>query len=278
MERWVQVLVPILLLIATAASQSDSGIVVKQPSGGPPNIQRLPPEQLAKIQKLANLQKNFGKNMNSPGVVLSLKEIDRTRTADRTLVKYFLYANGLRKNTTYTIFQVQIDGSIIKTLDGVTLGVDGMSICAGRAGTCKGSGPDDPIALVFFAGKGEPKRLALVSDDEAHLKGGVAVIPFPNSTTHNGCRLESVLGTPNGELTFLQGSGFEPDSELLIDSGSYDEKHHDTARAEADGSYFAVAMPNVVGKKSGTDTWEVKAKKCNPKLTFPWGENSYHLE
>jgi len=214
--------------------------------------------------------------MNSPGVELSLKEISRSQTPDRTLVKYGLYATGLPKSSTYTLFQVQIDGSIIKNLEGVTLDANGRAICAGRVDTCQGNGPNDPIDLIVFAGKAEPKRFALISDDEAHLKGFVAAVPFPNFTTDKGCRLESIIATPNGELTFIQGSGFQPNEELMIDSESYGERHHDITKAAADGSYFSAIMPYVLGKKSGKTVWEVKGRSCNTKLTFAWG--TYHLE
>lgn len=239
-------------------------------------VQDLTPEQKEIMERLARLQKNFGKGMNSPGVELSLKEIGRSQAADRTLVKYGLCATGLPDKSTYTLFQVQLNGSIIKNLEGVTLGADGRAICAGRKGTCQGNGPNDPIDLIVFAGKAEPKRFALISEDEAHLKGFVATVPFPNSTADKGCRLESIIGTPNGELTFVQGSGFQANEELTIDSESYGEKHHDVTKAAADGSYFSAVMPYVLGKKSGNTVWEVKGHNCDPKFTFGWG--TYHLE
>ncbi len=256
----------IALTVATAQTVQKSS----------PSDQGLTPEQKAMIVKLANLQKNFGKKMNSPGVDLSLKEVSRSRASDRTLVKYELYATGLPKNTTYTLLQVQINGSVLKMLEGVTLDSDGRAICAGRKDTCHGSTPDSPIDLTLFAGKGEPKRLSLISDDSAHLKGFVAVVPFPNATTDKGCRLESIIGTPKGEVTYIQGTGFEPNEELVMDSESYGEKNHGVVKAEADGSYFAVAMPNILGKSSGSTVWSVKGKSCNPTLNFPWG--TYQLE
>jgi hypothetical protein len=83
-----------------------------------------------------------------------------------------------------------------------------MAICTGKPGTCKGKGTNDPIDLVLSPGKGERKRFALVSEDGAHLKGFVQVVPFPNATTDHGCRLESIIGTPNGAITYLQETGF----------------------------------------------------------------------
>lgn len=258
----------ILLLSILASAQT-----VQKSS---PTDQDLTAEQKALVVKLANLQKNFGKKMNSPGVDLSLKEISRWRASDRTLVKYELYATGLPKDLTYSLLRIQISGKILKQMDGVTLDSDGRAICAGRKGTCSGSTPNSPIDLVFFAGKSEPMRLSLVSNDDSHVKGFVQVIPFPTSVTDKGCKLESIIGTPKGEVTYIQGGGFEPNEELTMEGESSGEKNHGVAKAEVDGSYFAAAMPNVLGKTAGTTTWSVKGKSCNPTLTFSWG--TYQLE
>ena len=214
--------------------------------------------------------------MNSPGVELLLKEISRSRAADRTLVKYELYAPGFPKNPTYNLVQVQVNGKVLNFLNGVTLDSNGRAICAGQKDTCHGRSPNSPIDLFFFAGRAEPKRLSLVSNDEAHLKGFVSVIPFPNATTDRECRLESIIGTPKGEVTYIQGSGFEPNEELIMDSESYGEKYHGVVKAEADGSYFTAILPNILGKTSGSTVVEVKGKKCHPKLTFSWG--TYQME
>jgi hypothetical protein len=231
-----------------------------------PSNQDLTSEQTSMVFKLANVQKNFGKKMNTPGVDLSLKEIDRSKTSDRTLVKYFLFAKGLPTDLTYTLYQVQINGRIVKFLDGVTIDPDGMARCTPRKA---------PVELVFFAGKAEPKRLSLVSND-GNFKAFISTIPFPNSVTDKACSLESVIGTPKGEITYVQGIGFEPNEELTIDSESYGEKVHGVTKAEADGSYFGVTMPHVLGKSSGTTRWSVKGKNCSPVLNFPWG--TYQLE
>jgi hypothetical protein len=191
-------------------------------------------------------------------------------------VRYELYTVGLPRNTTYALMKVQISGQILKQLDGVTLDADGRAICAGQKGTCSGSSPNSPIDLVFFAGKSEPIRLSLIANDDSHVKGFIQAIPFPNSVNDKGCKLESILGTPKGEITYIQGIGFEPNEELTMDGESYGEKSHGIAKAEADGSYFAVAMPNVLGKTSGVTKWSVKGKNCNPVLNFSWG--TYHLE
>jgi len=266
-------LFPALVLVGVAVAQQANQAT---PPSARNTAQDLAPDMKSKVELLAKLQKHFGKDMNSPGVELSLKETNRSRSGDRTLVTYSLYGVGLPPDTTYTLIQVQLDGTMAKVMEGVTLNSKGEAICAGREGTCSGDGPNDPVDLVAYAGKGEPKRFGLVSDDEAHVKGFVAVVPFPNAKSDKGCGLESIIGSPNGELTFIQGSGFEPNADLTIDGESYGEKHHDKSTAQADGSYFSALMPYVAGKKSGKTTIEVKSKNCDPKLTFEWG--TYHLE
>ena len=234
-----------------------------------PTNENLTPEAQAAVVRLSNLERAIWTGtMNSPGVELSLKEINRWRIADRTLVKYELYSTGLPKNVTYTLVEIKISGKVVQSLTGVTLDSDGRAICAGRPGTCSGRGPNSPIDLVFFAGTAEPKRLSLVSDDEAHLRGVLSVVPFPNAATDKGCRLESVIGTPKGEVTYIHGSGFEPNEELVMDAESYGEKNHSVQKAEADGSYFATLLPNVLGKPSGTTVIEVKGKNCDPSSVF----------
>jgi len=86
-------LFPVLLLVAIVVAQSD------QAAGPPPSSARntaqdLTPDVKSKVELLAKLQKHFGKDMNSPGVELSLKETNRSRSGDRTLVTYSLYGVG----------------------------------------------------------------------------------------------------------------------------------------------------------------------------------------
>ena len=242
-----------------------------------PTNENLTPEAQDAVVRLSNLEKAiWTRSTNSPGVELSLKEITRWRVTDRTLVKYELYSAGLPKNVTYTLVEIKISGKVVQSLTSVTLDADGRAICAGRPGTCSGNGPSSPIDLVFFAGTAEPKRISLVSDDEAHLKGIVSVVPFPNVATDKGCKLESVIGTPKGEVTYIHGSGFEPNEELIMDAESYGEKSRSVQRADADGSYFATLLPDILGKSSGTTVIEVKGKNCDPQLSFTWG--TYRLE
>lgn len=273
---------PLLMVLSfhpgpATLAQVDQGTPAKVDAADPTTLAPMTEQQKATMLKLANIQKHFGKELNSPGVELSLKETGRAHQADRTLVTYNLYAQGFPEGSVFTLVIFQLDSSVQQVMNGVTLDKNGMAICAGREGTCKSDQPNDPIDLAIFAGKGEPKRFALVTADKSK-KGAISVIPFPNSTTDNGCHLESVIGTPNGELTFIQASGFDPGEELIMSGKSYDEEHRDVVKAAPDGSYFATLLPAVKGKKSGKTVLELKSKKCAPKITFSWGEGAYQLQ
>lgn len=278
MTRYSLLFLPLVLLGALEIVQASQATTAQTQSRSAVGIDALAPEQRTRIEQLAKLQKHFGKDLNSSGVDLTLKEIGRSRIDDRSVVQYELYATGFRANSDFTLFQVQMDGSTVKRAEGVTLDKNGRAICGGEKGKCQGNGPDDPIILVVSAAIGEPKRFILVSNDTLQSKGFVSVTPYPNAAIDGSCRLESVLGSENGELIFIQGSGFAPGTDLAVDSQSYGEKRQQSVRAGTDGSYFATLMPYVQGKKSGTTVFQVKSKTCSPTITFKWGENSYHPE
>jgi len=259
-------------ILFSQQQQADSTRLIDTPG------QALSSDLKTRVEELAKLQKHFGKDMNSPGVELSLKEINRSRSTDRTLVTYSLFATGFPQKAIFTLYQVDLDGSVVKILEHVTLDNQGQAICGGRGPICRENGPGDAVDLVVYGAKGEPKRFALASEGEHVFKGFIAVIPFPNDVADKSCKLQSVLGTSKGELMFIQGTGFESNSNLTITTQSYEEKHQYNTRADANGFYFATLMPYVAGKKSGETRFEVKSRSCDPEIKFEWGENSSHPE
>ncbi len=71
---------PVLLLVAVAVAQQANE--APSPSGRN-TAQDLTADQKSKVELLAKLQKHFGKDISSPGVELSLKETNRSRSGDR---------------------------------------------------------------------------------------------------------------------------------------------------------------------------------------------------
>jgi hypothetical protein len=255
--------------------QSGTAQESAQAIGSASDLGRL---QRSKIEQLAMLQKDFRKPASEPGVDVQLRESSRSQVEGHTVVDYDLFAKGIPRNDTYTLFQVQLDGSLVENLQGITFDERGTAICEGRKGTCQGNGPDDPIGINMSGAKGEPKRFVLIPSSDKNKKFLIYVVPFPNFETDGKCRLESILGSSNGELIFIEASGFVPNEELTVDSKSYGEAKHYKAHADLNGSYFAALLPFVSGKASGSTQFAVATHTCNPTLTFDWGRGADHLQ
>src|SRR5262245_50368229 len=101
----------VLLLSTLAIPQS----VTVQTSS--PNNEIITTEEQAIVVRQSNLEKAiWNGTLNSPGVKLSLKEVSRSRAADRTLVKYQLYATGFPKHLRYALAEIKISGKFVPSL------------------------------------------------------------------------------------------------------------------------------------------------------------------
>ena len=136
---------------------------------------------------------------------------------------------------------------------------------------------EDPIDLRTFAGRGEPKRFALTSDDW-NLQAFAEAVPFPIEETSNGCRLAVEMRGPNYEGVMLRGSGFQPNEALTVDLASSSEGGKQKVIATTEGTYTAVIFPFVKGQKSGKTSVTIVSPKCSVVLQFPWGEGSYKIQ
>lgn len=93
--------------------------------------------------------------LSSPGAAIRAKEVER----QGSLVRYQIYVSGLPSTELYTALSWPITQAKPSTvMEGVSLGKDGIAMCAGRTPEQCGdsSKKDDPIDFVFNAGKGEP--------------------------------------------------------------------------------------------------------------------------
>jgi hypothetical protein len=228
------------------------------------------------ITRLARMHQAWGPQMNSPGVSITLKETERSLPE----VKYEIHAVGFPRERRYTILSWPANRpGPQEMLTGVTLNAAGVAICAGTPGTCTGNGPNDPIDIVLRPVKGEPARIALVSEgDEDHLKALVNFAPIPNRTTDKGCTLESIMLLPDSAFVAIQGTGFKPNADLTFLGESEGEHHDGHGTADADGKYFVALAPNVKGKEKGTTRVSVISPDCSLSLSFHWGKNNYEYK
>ena len=94
-----------------------------------------------------------------------------------------------------------------------------------------------------------------------------------------GCQLESVRVTPNGEMFLLRGKGFPANQDITIDGNSAGEEHSSPVHTDGSGSFQKAELPFVIGKNFGTleDTVTAGAE-CHPSLSVKWGEGSRELQ
>jgi hypothetical protein len=230
----------------------------------------------AVMADVAKRHQGWNPKQNSPGVSIKLTEV---RRAAPHVIVYELIASGFPPGLKFTIVTWsanQLKGQA--AMSGVTLQASGRAVCAGTPGTCEGNGPDDPIDLQFSPVKGEPIRLALISEDEKHLRAFVNFIPIPQRVSEKGCSLEEVMLAPNSALVVLQGSGYDPNADVQFKSESEGEHHDGPVKVDSDGNFYFALGQGVKGKERGTTKLSVSSPKCSLSLIIPWGKDTYQYE
>ena len=163
----------------------------------------------------------------------------------------------------------RMQGFISAALAGISIGKDGILMCAGRTPDQCGDAkkPDDPIEFITMSRKGEPTRLAFISPT---AKIGTVIVPDPIAANDNGCTLSAVRLTPKFELAFLSGSGYPPNSDVHYRVLS--ETSSDFAiKSDSSGTIRVSVIPNPGKKSKGTVTVKIAEAKCSPEVSYEWG-------
>ena len=187
------------------------------------------------------------------------------------LVRYNLYVSGLPSTELYTALSWPVgQAKPSPVMEGVTIGKDGIVMCAGRTAEQCGdaSKKDDPIDFAFNAAKGEPYRIALTAGE---YRVAVVIVPDPIIAKDEGCTLSVERLLPHFELAYFTGSGFPPNSEVSFDGQSYDEKHPVKTKADSEANVQFALMPFVSGHHKGTTTIKGVGTTCSPSIKFEWG-------
>lgn len=219
-------------------------------------------------QRLLKTHIAWKTKLSSPGVHVESKEVAR----EGMVVKYNLRVVGLPTDTLYTVMSWPVGTpNPSSVMDGVTIGKDGILICAGRTPKQCGdaSKKDDPVDFAFSPAKGEPYRLAVVSGDH---RAAIVIVPDPISGNDKGCALNVERLLPKFELAYFTGSGFPPNSDASFEGESYGEKHPAKAKVDSEGNLQFALMPFVSGHTKGTTTVKGVGMKCDPSLKFDWGD------
>lgn len=187
------------------------------------------------------------------------------------IVQYHLFVHGLPTDRLYQSQNWPINrAEPAVTMEGISIGKDGILMCAGRTKEQCGSPSqkDDPIEFTFQAAKGEPYRLAFVSGDS---RVATVIVPDPIEGKDRGCTLNLVRLLPKFELAYLSGEGFPANTEVQFHIESYGEKHQLNKRTDESGKFGFALLPNVSGHDKGTTSIKTFGKQCSPSLKFDWG-------
>lgn len=93
--------------------------------------------------------------MSDLGASLEAKEVAR----QGSMVQYHFYVKGLNTESLYTAFTWPVTAAKpVAAISGISIGKDGVLICAGRTSEQCGdpAKKDDPIEFTFYPAKGEP--------------------------------------------------------------------------------------------------------------------------
>jgi hypothetical protein len=214
------------------------------------------------------------KRANFPGSTLTLTETGRDILNGSTVVSYRLFASGLPKGQHFTLWLWTL-GSEPQAVADAFINPDGLVV--NRLADMMHKISEDPINLKMVAGRGEPKRVALTSDDWT-LQAFAEAIPFPLEQSANGCKLAVEMTAPDYAGVVLNGSGFQPGESLSVESVSGTESGKQKTGATAAGTYTAVIFPKVKGQRSGKVNVTITSPRCSVAVQIPWGEGSYKIQ
>jgi hypothetical protein len=270
-SNWVHMIcksLPLLIVVCTgmayAQTQAGSGSATEQ-------------QTMDVARKLLGQQYAWDQSGAFALTRLIFTEKSRKKTDQGTVLTYEVSAPGLPKDQRYTLITWPLNRGIEPIRTGISLTADGKLTCTGKTpADCKPEA-DPIISIAVQAAKAEAKRFGLISEDQKAKALGT-IVPFPIIGKDAGCSLEVLLGTPDGSVAMVKGSGFAPNTTVPISSDSAGEVVTGTWKVDDKGNLMSSVLPQVRGKTSGDTTILVKAPGCSPKVTFHWGKDSYHAE
>jgi len=231
---------------------------------------------------MLNAQAVWDSGFNHPaGPRLRFVKVDDVTRPEGHFVRYRIYADKVPEGAPYI-------------LEGWTIGKDfadlnllSNSVYVNRKGlllTRKPNpdeedldtvGPDAEYDLGVQAADGEPVRILLRSPDNKLLAPGT-LVPFPIESKDKDCVLSARLATPDAEAILIEGEGFAPDTQVLVQSNSAGEQMQMRESVDGSGHLQFVELPFVAGKDVGMLNETISTTDCTVSIIIPWGTGTYH--
>lgn len=223
-----------------------------------------------RVQNLMNIEVGF-EQMVPAGTSIQAKEVSRTGKSGKDLVvKYHVFVTGVPQNTLFKHvgWPVNAEKPSVR-LEGISIGKDGILMCAGRTNEQCGdpSIPDDPIEFTSLPLKGEPSRLAFVSSD---VKIGTVIVPDPVEASDKGCTLTAKRLSKPFDLAFISGTGYSPNTDIHYKVISEMTSDY-VIKSDAKGVIRVSVIPFPGKKKEGTARVKIMESRCSPEVAWEWG-------
>jgi len=224
-----------------------------------------------RVQHLMSIEVGF-EQMVPRGTSIAAKEVSRKGKSGKDLVvQYHIFVKGVPAGSLFQFLDWAANAEKpSRRLGGISVGKDGILMCAGRKPEECGDPKklDDPIEFIALPLKGEPSRFAFVSSD---IKIGIVIVPDPVEATDNACTIRLVRLTKAFDLAFLTGTGYPPNTDVHYKVFSPDMTSNLVIRADSSGTIRVGVVPFPGKKKQGTATVKIAEATCSPEASWEWG-------
>ena len=215
------------------------------------------------------------------GVQVALREKSRFAMGRQKLVEYELVATGLPTNRLFTLWLFPFGERPVPVVGGVTGDSTGSAACADSSALAAANRPPPggrcimPFPLMMPLESfvpSEPAKAALISNDDS-MRAYATAFPVPLEGETAGCRLWLELLSTDRDRFRLSGTGFQGGAEAHVVSTSGSQVIDLRKPVPADGSFWALLLPAVKGKRGGSSSIAVSTPACTVTLQYRWGRD-----
>lgn len=262
---------------------------------------------MAAASRLATAEARWGPAISTPGISVSLIELNRTKSPQgATHVVYQIASSGFKPGEKLSLIRWPLDGAARTVLDGLTVNAQGIAVCSAavpgqakkRAAapspaassapsapapapgappaaqapdvpSCEDTmRPNEPLHIDTTAAPGEAVRVALIGADQKH-GAATSAVPFPIASVDKGCKLQALLGMKDAALVLIEGEGFPADASLKLQTVTGGDSRTMTTRSDAHGRMVAAILPSEKGVDAGQITVRYAGVVNPPSLQTP---------
>jgi hypothetical protein len=211
----------------------------------------------------------WGPDYASPGLTLSLDEVNRTGEPGETQVGYSLTTTGVPPGDDYSLWRLDLGSNEPwQWAESVTVDDDG-------AVTVHSENQEySSVAAVGFV-RGQRFQVALMNADES-IRVFASVFPFPiEASGEGGCRVWVELGALDASMFYLHAEGFQPGEPLVFGATPRSDLGNSRSFADEAGSYLSIEYP---GQLTGRTHYTVTGANCSASVSYERGPGALDVQ